>query len=79
MPGKDPRDTKDVERTCRNCRCKFMARSADVKRGWAKFCSKSCKAITQTRRTGYAGPDEDQRRGGTSFGMRPHHSQDGDS
>ena len=42
-----------VERTCSNKRCgaKFMARSADVKRGWAKFCSKSCKASEQESRT----------------------------
>ncbi len=54
----DVRDVKDVQRKCRNCGCQFMARSADVKRGWAKFCSKSCKAREQTRRTGYAGPHE---------------------
>ncbi len=29
-----------------------MAREADVKRGWGLFCSKSCKAIKQERRTG---------------------------
>lgn len=29
-----------------------MARVADRKRGWGKFCSKSCKAIRQTQRTG---------------------------
>ena len=29
-----------------------MARTADVKRGWAKFCSKSCKAFRQEQRTG---------------------------
>lgn len=34
----------------------FSARAADRKRGWARFCSKSCKAIRQTQRTGYAGP-----------------------
>lgn len=35
-----------IERTCRNKKCcaKFMARTADVKRGWGMFCSKSCKA-----------------------------------
>lgn len=35
-----------IERTCRNKKCcaKFMARTADVKRGWGLFCSKSCKA-----------------------------------
>lgn len=41
-----------VERTCKKCKTKFMARTADVKRGWAKFCSKSCKASAQESRTG---------------------------
>lgn len=30
----------------------FVARVADRKRGWGKFCSKSCKAIKQEARTG---------------------------
>lgn len=36
------------------CRCgtTFLARVADVKRGWGKFCSKSCKAKEQEKRTG---------------------------
>lgn len=44
------------------CKCKekscgktFMARTADVKRGWALFCSKRCKAIKQEKRTGQYG------------------------
>jgi hypothetical protein len=41
---------------CKNCRDSFSAREADRKRGWARYCSKSCKAIAQTKRTGYAGP-----------------------
>lgn len=43
-----------TERTCKNQNCKvqFLARTADVKRGWAKFCCKSCKAIVQEKRTG---------------------------
>lgn len=41
-----------VERVCRNCKKKFFARSADVKRGWAIYCSKRCKAVAQERRTG---------------------------
>lgn len=47
-----------VNRICanRDCRIKFQARSADVARGWAKFCSKRCKAIEQTRRTSISGP-----------------------
>ena len=30
----------------------FTARVADRKRGWAKYCSKSCKAKEQESRTG---------------------------
>ena len=41
-----------VIRRCQCCGKEFTARSADVKRGWAKFCSKSCKAIRQEQRTG---------------------------
>lgn len=47
-----------VDRKCENKRCgiTFPARSADVKRGWARFCSKSCKAVVQEAKTGqYAG------------------------
>ncbi len=42
-----------VERVCQNKSCgkRFQARSADVKRGWARFCSKRCKAVEQERRT----------------------------
>ena len=34
---------------CKCCGEPFVARTADRKRGWAKFCSKSCKAIKQTQ------------------------------
>lgn len=34
---------------CACCGNKFEARVADRKRGWGKFCSKSCKAIKQRR------------------------------
>ena len=42
-----------VEVVCANkrCRVKFMARVADRKRGWGRFCSKSCKAAEQENRT----------------------------
>lgn len=43
---------KMVDRTCQNCKTSFQAREADVKRGWGKFCSKSCKAVKQEARTG---------------------------
>lgn len=41
-----------VKVKCARCHCEFMARLADRKRGWGKFCSKSCKAIKQEQRTG---------------------------
>lgn len=37
---------------CKNCRKDFLAREADRKRGWARFCCKSCKASEQEKRTG---------------------------
>lgn len=42
-----------TDRKCQNERCgkTFRARTADVKRGWARFCSKSCKAAEQESRT----------------------------
>jgi hypothetical protein len=38
--------------TCANPACKklFTARVADRARGWARFCSKSCKAFAQASR-----------------------------
>ncbi len=37
---------------CDSCKQPFTARTADRKRGWARFCSKSCKARRQEARTG---------------------------
>lgn len=37
---------------CKRCKQPFTARVADRNRGWARFCSKSCKAIRQEQRTG---------------------------
>lgn len=53
-----------VQRTCRNKQCGalFTARTADVKRGWALFCSKSCKAIKQEQRTGQYAAYQQRRR-----------------
>ena len=39
------------------CGTVFQARTADVNRGWGKFCSKSCKAHKQAKDTGIDGPD----------------------
>lgn len=41
-----------VEVKCKCCKTTFTARVADRKRGWAQFCSKSCKAIHQDVRSG---------------------------
>lgn len=37
---------------CLRCNDMFTARTADRARGWARFCSKSCKAVKQEQRTG---------------------------
>lgn len=37
---------------CACCGDPFLARTADRARGWARFCSKSCKARKQEARTG---------------------------
>lgn len=44
-----------IEVNCNWCNCRFKAKEADRKRGWAKFCSKSCKAKEQTKRIGVSG------------------------
>jgi 5-methylcytosine-specific restriction endonuclease McrA len=33
-----------IERNCLNCSKIYSARKAEIKRGWGKFCSKSCSA-----------------------------------
>ena len=40
------------EYKCLQCGNAFLARTADRKRGWARFDSKSCKAKYQEKRTG---------------------------
>jgi|11BtaG_2_1085332.scaffolds.fasta_scaffold108966_1 hypothetical protein len=43
---------KRVEIICLcGCKRKKLVREADVKRGWGKFFSKSCKAVHQEKRT----------------------------
>lgn len=37
---------------CLCCRQPFTARTADRARGWARYCSKSCKAMKQEASTG---------------------------
>lgn len=33
-----------IDRVCKKCGKPFKAKAADVKRGWAKCCSKACAA-----------------------------------
>lgn len=40
------------EVNCKNCKKPFVARVADINRGWGKFCTKSCKALKQEQKTG---------------------------
>jgi len=52
-----------IEQTCICCKKKFKAREADVKRGWAKNCSKSCAASSTNKKTGnYSRFKESQRK-----------------
>ncbi len=45
------RGKKEVYK-CSCCKEQFIARVADRSRGWARFCSKSCKAIWQMKTHG---------------------------
>lgn len=46
----------------KGCGKPFEARAADRKRGWARFCSKRCKAVEQEKRTGqYAAHNNNER------------------
>ena len=49
--AKETRGAKVIVK-CKCCKEEFSARVADRNRGWAKFCSKSCKAKEQEKRTG---------------------------
>ena len=42
---------------CKECKNPFEARTADRARGWAVFCSKSCKAVKQTKARGRRRPN----------------------
>lgn len=41
-----------VTKPCDNCSTLHTVRVVDVKRGWGRFCSKSCKAQHQTAKGG---------------------------
>jgi hypothetical protein len=54
---------------CQHCGAAFEARTADRARGWARFCSKSCKAKRQEKRTGQYQAHLAQRDSGFDAGM----------
>lgn len=41
-----------VDHVCQNCGKTYKVRLADVKRGWGKTCSKSCKSQLQMKTHG---------------------------
>lgn len=55
---------------CASCGDPFVARVADRQRGWARYCSKSCKAIKQEQRTGQHRAYLHARDGGLCFPSR---------
>ena len=50
VSGTETATTIDVK--CARCNDVFTAKKADRKRGWGKYCSKSCKAAKQYEKTG---------------------------
>lgn len=58
-----------IQKDCENCGKKIRVRKADVKRGWGRFCSKSCKALEQEGRTGQYADLIKNGRGGQKGGV----------
>ena len=52
-----------IEKNCVWCGKSFIAKKADVKRGWAKCCSKSCSASLREKKLNRRG----FRSGGSGF------------
>lgn len=67
-----------VTQKCQRCKTLFEARLADVKRGWGKFCSKSCKAIKQEARTGQYKKILKDRHYHEEYGGIPSYDKNGD-
>jgi transposase-like protein len=55
---------------CQQCGGTFSARTADRARGWARFCSKSCKASKQEARTGQHRAYQERQEGAGCFPSR---------
>lgn len=41
-----------INKNCEWCKTDIIVRLADHKRGWGRFCSKSCKAKSQEKKNG---------------------------
>jgi hypothetical protein len=46
-----------IEKKCKCCKKPIQVRLSDHRRGWGKYCSKSCKAKKQAQITGIVEPD----------------------
>lgn len=75
---------KEITCAC-GCGRKRMVREADIRRGWGKYYSKSCKAVAQERRThqysNYKGsgvPRETFLRYANEYGGTPHFDRRGE-
>jgi len=47
-----PKPTRGTQITteCEHCNGSFKARLADIRRGWGRYCTKTCKAQAQAAR-----------------------------
>ena len=50
MSAEKQTGSRFVDRFCARCGKKFVAKKADVKRGWAKCCSKTCTASLREKK-----------------------------
>ncbi len=55
---------KMVTKPCEWCKKPHEVRAVDLRRGWGRFCSKSCKAMKQEKRTGQNAAYHDRQDGG---------------
>lgn len=62
MATAKPRGTMGTY-TCKCCGMPFAARVADRARGWARYCSKRCKAVKQEKRTGQHAAHQQRKEG----------------
>lgn len=62
--------TSKAQYKCLHCGDPFTARTADRARGWARYCSKSCKARKQEARTGQYRRHLENQDGGGCFPSR---------